>query len=198
MKIILTGSTGFIGTEVLRQCRQNPAITSVITLTRCSLPAKVTADPKVNNVVMESFPAYPDEVVQQMAGAEACIWYLWPKTGHATGVNPSPAGSKPYKFRYMHLSGVMAERDQSKPLFLLQDHRRVKVGFLCETYIAKPEMVIPREGIALAKRLSGYAFGGVGIDELGAAMIDIVQNGSNMQTFENAELVGRGKALLVS
>jgi len=30
-------------------------------------------------------------------------------------------------FRYMHVSGVMAEKDQEKPLWFLQDGRRAKV-----------------------------------------------------------------------
>lgn len=30
-------------------------------------------------------------------------------------------------FRYMHVSGIMAEKDQEKPLWFLQEGRRVKV-----------------------------------------------------------------------
>lgn len=33
-------------------------------------------------------------------------------------------------FRYMHVSGVMAEKDQKKPLWFLQEGRRVKVRLL--------------------------------------------------------------------
>lgn len=36
-------------------------------------------------------------------------------------------------FRYMHLSGILAEKDQNKPLWFLQEGRRVKVRlcFMC-------------------------------------------------------------------
>lgn len=30
-------------------------------------------------------------------------------------------------FRYMHVSGILAEKDQEKPLWFLQEGRRVKV-----------------------------------------------------------------------
>jgi uncharacterized protein YbjT (DUF2867 family) len=34
MKLIVTGATGFIGTEVIRQVLSNPTITSIIALAR--------------------------------------------------------------------------------------------------------------------------------------------------------------------
>jgi hypothetical protein len=33
-------------------------------------------------------------------------------------------------FRYMHLSGMLAENDQTKSLLFLQERRRIKVRFL--------------------------------------------------------------------
>lgn len=38
-------------------------------------------------------------------------------------------------FRYMHVSGVLAERNQEKPLWFLQEGRRVKVRRLLQHQI---------------------------------------------------------------
>jgi nucleoside-diphosphate-sugar epimerase len=76
MKVILTGVTGFIGSEVLTQCCANPEITSIIALTRRPLSADITKDPQVEVIVMKDFNTYSKEVIQQLEGADACIWYV--------------------------------------------------------------------------------------------------------------------------
>ena len=76
MKVILTGVTDFIGSEVLTQCCANPAITSIIALTRRPLSADITKDPQVQIIVMKDFTTYPKEVVEQLEGADAYIWYV--------------------------------------------------------------------------------------------------------------------------
>jgi nucleoside-diphosphate-sugar epimerase len=73
MKVILTGSTGYIGKEVLHQCLENPAITSLIALSRRELPGS-TPNPKLTVVIIEDFKSYPGPVLEQLKGAEACIW----------------------------------------------------------------------------------------------------------------------------
>ena len=75
MKIILTGSTGFIGGEVLAQCLKNPAITSAVVLSRREL-SKEISDPKLKVIIMKSFTQYPDSVLKELAGADVCIWYI--------------------------------------------------------------------------------------------------------------------------
>ena len=74
MKVILTGATGFIGGEVLHQCLQNPSITSLVTLSRRNLPNIAAKNPKLKVVVLKDFMNYSDDVLQDLAGAEACIW----------------------------------------------------------------------------------------------------------------------------
>jgi uncharacterized protein YbjT (DUF2867 family) len=76
MEFILTGCTGFIGGEVLLQCLRNPAITSVVALSRRPLPEAIAKDTKLNVVIMKDFNSYPDSVLQELKGADACIWYL--------------------------------------------------------------------------------------------------------------------------
>lgn len=76
MKIILTGSSGFIGHEILTQCLQHPAITSIVALTRRDL----TAHDKLKVVKVEDFLSYPDSIVDDIKDADACIWYVWLST----------------------------------------------------------------------------------------------------------------------
>ena len=75
MKVILAGSTGFIGREVLEQCLQSPSITSIIALSRRDLPSSVARNPKVKVTIVEDFLSYPQSLLQDIKGAEACIWY---------------------------------------------------------------------------------------------------------------------------
>jgi hypothetical protein len=63
-----------------------------------------------------------------------------------------------------------------------------------ETYIVKPASVLLCQGDGLKSMFS--VFGSVRVNELAAAMIDIVSHGSKEQTFLNAEIVSAGKAAL--
>lgn len=78
MKIILTGSTGGIGSEVLRQCLNSPKITSIIVLSRRDIPEDLSRNVKVKVIIMTDFSVYSSQVIEQLAGAEACIWYAYP------------------------------------------------------------------------------------------------------------------------
>lgn len=71
MKVILTGSTGFIGREVLNQCLQHPSITSVVALSRRELPAH----DKLKVAIVDNFLSYPNSVAEEIGNAGAGIWY---------------------------------------------------------------------------------------------------------------------------
>ena len=75
MKVILTGSTGFIGGEVLSQCLQDPGIRSVVAISRRDLPAHE----KLEVALTEDFLSYPDSIRDQIKDADACIWYNQPQ-----------------------------------------------------------------------------------------------------------------------
>lgn len=70
MKVILTGSTGFVGREVLNQCLAHPDITSVVALSRHELPPH----DKLKVVVNEDFLSYSESLREELKGADACIW----------------------------------------------------------------------------------------------------------------------------
>ncbi|KAJ7696585.1 hypothetical protein B0H17DRAFT_1158660 [Mycena rosella] len=220
MKIILTGTTGFIGTEVLTQCLRNADITSIVVLSRRPLPNALSADPKIQVILMKDFKIYPDEVVKQLEGADACIWSMGTTDAipeleidyplaFARAFSPTLVGHR-RKFRYLHTSGVLAEKDQIKSLLFLQEGRRIKgmaenemIAFAkdevheggWETYIVRPAMVLHVEGDML-KRIGGYLLGTVKVNELAAVMIDVVRNGNEEQILQNAEIVAKGKYLV--
>lgn len=75
MKLIISGGTGYVATEVIRQSLALKSITSLIVLSRRSvtLPRSENAS-KVKNVIVKDYDDYPDDVKSQLSGADACIW----------------------------------------------------------------------------------------------------------------------------
>lgn len=71
MKVIITGSTGTVGSGVLQEAVANKEVTSIVALTRRPLDIK---DPKLNNIIQTDYTKYDKSVVDQLRGAEACIW----------------------------------------------------------------------------------------------------------------------------
>lgn len=49
--------------------------------------------------------------------------------------NFSPHADNKNKFRFVYLSGAGAEKDQGKPLWIMQDYRRIRV---CISLVALP------------------------------------------------------------
>ncbi|KAI4859821.1 putative nucleoside-diphosphate-sugar epimerase [Hypoxylon rubiginosum] len=138
MKLIVSGATGFVAREVIRQSISKREITSVIALARrpVSVPDNLQdgADPsKLKSVIVEDYDHYSEDVIKEFAGSSACIWTvaITPsksnmynfdevkrvcqactiagfKAIHQSGL------SKP--FRFLYLSGAGIERDQTKTL----------------------------------------------------------------------------------
>jgi hypothetical protein len=77
MKIILTGSTGFVGREILQQCIVHNYISHVFVLTRRPLDDRFSHK-KVTQLLHEDFETYPTELLDRLReeGVEACIWSL--------------------------------------------------------------------------------------------------------------------------
>ena len=74
MKVIITGATGFIGGEVVKQCIKCPSITSVLVLSRRDLPKELSQDPKVKVLIHTDFSSYPPSLLEQLEGADGCVW----------------------------------------------------------------------------------------------------------------------------
>ena len=75
MKVIVTGATGFVRSEVVRKCIDRAGITSVIALGRRAVDEELSKNEKVHVVLNENMGIYPKEGLDQLKGAEACISY---------------------------------------------------------------------------------------------------------------------------
>ncbi len=83
MKLIITGATGFVASEVIRQSMRMPEITSVVALARRRIPVPEIKGENIDtekfkSVVVQDYGTYTDEVKRELAGAGACIWYACP------------------------------------------------------------------------------------------------------------------------
>lgn len=63
------------GREVVKRCISDDRVTKLIILTRKALPKEIQDDPKTEVIMHQDFSSYPDELMQKLDGAEACIWY---------------------------------------------------------------------------------------------------------------------------
>ncbi|RAH54654.1 NAD(P)-binding protein [Aspergillus piperis CBS 112811] len=203
MKIILTGSTGFIGHEILTQCLRNPHITSVIALSRRPLP---TNNPKLTVRLVDDFLTYPESLLQELRGAAACIWVIGvnrtrdTETARRINVEYTMAAMRAFgthlpswvegggkKFRFVYLSGGMSERDQSRSLWMAGETRKIrgqvenalndyeKTNNNVEVYIARPGMVLAR-GMSLRTVVFGMG-PSIWVDDLAKVLVDVAVKG---------------------
>ncbi|EHA20991.1 hypothetical protein ASPNIDRAFT_194525 [Aspergillus niger ATCC 1015] len=217
MKIILTGSTGFIGHQILTQCLQNPHITSIIALSRRPIPTK---NPKLTVKLVEDFLIYPESLLQELRGAVACIWAIGINrtrdTETARKINveytmaamrafgthlPSLAEGDGKKFRFVYLSGGMSERDQSRSLWMAGEMRKIRGQVeneltdyennnnSVEVYIARPGMVLAR-GMSLRSLIFGMG-PSIWVDGLAKVLVDVAVRGDvdGGRVLENEEML---------
>jgi len=146
MKIIISGVTGFIGAEVLRQALVHPQVTSVIALSRKPLTGPDSTNPKIKTILMEDFEQYPDSVLSELKGARGCVWALGlvkpgdldlyrrinvtfhEKASQAFANSLAPELEKGQKFRFAYISGIAAVRDQEKKLWVGEGFRKIRVN----------------------------------------------------------------------
>jgi nucleoside-diphosphate-sugar epimerase len=74
MKVIVTGATGRVGSQLVLHCIENSAITSVFVITRKPLPESTTSNNKVTVILHEDFSSWPPELLDKLSGAEGCLW----------------------------------------------------------------------------------------------------------------------------
>ncbi|KAH8818560.1 hypothetical protein DL96DRAFT_1503731 [Flagelloscypha sp. PMI_526] len=142
MHIILTGATGTIGAPVLVHCISSPLVTKLSVLTRRPFPLPPKPSPplqtlgehwdpnKVHLITHQDYMSYPEDVLDKLRGAEACIWaqgvgqFAVPKETYiqithdypltAARIFPSllpPNSQNPFAF--IHVSGASASSDPS-------------------------------------------------------------------------------------
>ncbi|KAF4632166.1 hypothetical protein G7Y89_g5970 [Cudoniella acicularis] len=221
MKLILAGTSGFIGQEVLSQCLSNPSITSLVALSRRPLTGPNASDPRLTNVILQDFMKYTPEVLSQLKGAEGCVWALGAKSTDAevtrrVSLDYVMVAAKAFSevskfegkiFRFALTSGILAVRDQKRNIWLYPEARKVggeaesnlldfakenEKNF--EAYIARPAGVRAKDGMNLDFIL-GKNYN-IKVDELVASLIDVATKGSERRTWENKDLVLRGREIL--
>lgn len=79
MKLIIVGSSGYVGKALVRQAISSPAITSVVGLGRRETPVPENLEnpadaAKLTSAVCGDFLNYPDDVKQKLSNADAYIW----------------------------------------------------------------------------------------------------------------------------
>jgi uncharacterized protein YbjT (DUF2867 family) len=75
MHLILTGATGLVGSACLKHILATPNVTELSVLSRRPIPAAME-HPQVRVILHEDFSKYDASVVEQLKGAQGCIWAL--------------------------------------------------------------------------------------------------------------------------
>lgn len=72
MKIVIGGSSGLVGAELVRQALTNPSITSIRRET--ALPPSAAGANDLTSIVCDNFDHYFDDVLKQLDNVDACFW----------------------------------------------------------------------------------------------------------------------------
>ncbi|KAL1868539.1 hypothetical protein VTK73DRAFT_3631 [Phialemonium thermophilum] len=147
MKLIVTGATGFVASEVVRQALSRPEITSVVALSRTPLSLGKLPDDadssKLKHVKIQDYGKYPDDIKKELAGADACIWTVGVVPNKAARMDwntvraichESPLRfleametvEKAKPFRFLYMSGALGERDQTKKPWMMPEYAHLR------------------------------------------------------------------------
>jgi len=219
MKVVLSGSTGYIGGEVLTQCLNHPSISSVLVLTRRD-PGDLAENPKAKVIIVKDFTSYDELTINELKTADAAIWCMGTFNGDERvdieypltfikAIKTRPPG--PTHFRYVQLGGAFTELppkegQKERSLWFYANGRRVRgaaearVSESAEdgsqseftVYVVKPGAVLP--GAILPRCILGDSLS-IRIDELGATMVDLAVQGNEQKVFHNQEIIKHGRKL---
>ena len=73
MHLILTGATGSVGLAALQHCLANPKVTQLSILSRRPV-IQAEGHAKANVILHKDYLNYSDEVLEQLKGAQGCVW----------------------------------------------------------------------------------------------------------------------------
>ncbi|RVX67406.1 hypothetical protein B0A52_08759 [Exophiala mesophila] len=143
MKVVLSGATGYIGSQVLSRCLEHASITEVLVLSRRDI-GPLAQHPKVQVLMMKDFTSYDDPATTaQLLTADAAIWCLGKSSGNYKVDIEFPLafikaiksrqtqGSPGKAFRYLQLSGAFTEPppkdgQPERPLWFFVQGRRIR------------------------------------------------------------------------
>ncbi len=212
MKIILTGATGMVGSEVLKLAIADPEITHITAIVRNNIDF---SHPKLTTVFHENFLAY-SALENIFRNSDACIWCLGisqtlvsKEEYHVITYDYTVAGAtamlkaNPF-ISFLFLSGSGADsKEKSRTLFARvkgeTENALLDLAFK-KIYIARPAGIKPehiKKSAPWYEKLFFrlYPFLKVVIpsmvitsEELAKAMLHIVKNGSDKTIVESGEL----------
>ncbi|KAI1159207.1 hypothetical protein F5B18DRAFT_37192 [Nemania serpens] len=223
MKILISGASGSIGGECLRQCLSHPAISIVVVFIRRDLPADISNHPKLKCIMIKDFSQWPEDVLQAHADAAGMIWAMGSYKGSRAVDFEYPLAfsaamarvldTKPARpqFRYVHLGGMFTRQNQDKKLWLLEYPRKIRG--LAEAEVMKfahshdriwTTIVVRPGAVATDKMIGSRTVAAmlgenwcVGIEELGIFMTHLALGGEEGNSvIENAHISRKGKELL--
>ncbi|KIX94937.1 uncharacterized protein Z520_09247 [Fonsecaea multimorphosa CBS 102226] len=222
MKAILTGSTGFIGGEILNQCIAHPQITSIVALSRRALPEPAASSSKVKVVILQDFTNYPDSVLDELRDADFCIWALGTYTGGAEveagyplafceAIAKARIGTTTKMFRMVYLSGMFVINDQNASLWFFTTTRKAKglaetrlLAFSdeqkqnnqnWESYVVRPGGVLHKQTAGLNTATYGNRLV-IGVSVLAVALIETALEGNPENKIFHGALVEKGRSAL--
>lgn len=221
MKVIISGGTGYIGSEVLRQCIQNSRITSLIVLTRRDIEELATV-PKVKVIIVKDFTSYDGATLKELETANAALWCLGTSTGDRTVDIEYPLtfiramktrASASTEFRYIQLSGAFTEPpprpgEQERSLWFFANGRRVRGEMEAKildttvedpqrpftVYLVKPGGVFKQSAAFFQKWIFGSSLS-IQINDLARVMLDLAINGNTQRVFSNQEIIDYANSL---
>ncbi|PNY26881.1 Uncharacterized protein TCAP_03188 [Tolypocladium capitatum] len=136
MHLILTGATGLVGSCVLDAMIKTKDVTKISILSRKPVKmAEDRKDPRVNVILHQDFETYGPEVLDQLRGADGCVWALGisqTKVGRDEYVKItrdyaiagakalaalSPSEARPFRFVYVSGEGATQKPGRFSPLF---------------------------------------------------------------------------------
>jgi len=222
MKVVLSGSTGYIGGEVLRECLNHPSITSVVILARRD-PGNLDDNAKAKVMIVKDFTAYDEATISEIRTADATIWCLGTMTGDERVdiefplafiniIKTRPAGSKP--FRFVQLSGALtepppADGQQPRALWFYANGRRVR-GLMeakvlqtaddvspaeYSVYLVKPAGVAPNTMVGSLMRCAMGDSLSIPMIDLSVTIVDLAVNGNEQKVFSNREIMNYARRL---
>ncbi|MFG1605076.1 SDR family oxidoreductase [Actinoplanes sp. NPDC049265] len=175
INVILTGATGFIGGEILRQLIERPDVGRVTCLTRRPIPP---TSAKVESIVVDDFTSYDSDL---LAANDACLWAMGSrsapdgdKAGHEQLTVAYPTAfvaslpERPFRFCYLSAWGggpTVKGRAENELRQLATRRPDLSV------HSFRPAKVLPTSAGRLTHALYGPL--SLGVDTLARAMIRV-------------------------